>query len=607
MRTHVRPCVNPTLALLGCVALVVTAAGCHRAVKPDVGGDRTAEAGVPVAFGSAAEKAPVVTWDFGDGARQDGARVTHAYPRAGTYTVRALHEGQEVGHAVLTVVPRPLLRAMPADTTMALYVPRLRGNVEPLVRFYEQLIGPENARRSLEAAPLVALVLQSLGEGAGPGVVDPEEGLGFFMTPGFDGVVGLLGVTDPKAALEAAASEFESAGDSVERETDDSVRVRPPDGSLVVLFVDRGYLYLAMPEEVSSGATAQVGGVPPPSPPPSGSRDVEALRREVAGLTGPGLSEAPLLAELRGKVAEGNVYLFTRPTEPQAPGGVRGVLVSAKAAQAGADVDGFLSTEKPLFGGKRGPDSALLNQAPQGPVAAALLSVPPEEMAKLVFGAPGSDTRKQAVERMRAQGMDAEALLGALRGDVAVLAYFNAPAFYKNFLANKRPDVRGTLLVDAGLTRAEPVVEALSRWLETNSSMRVEKRTEGNLTRFRARFMEQPVLLTVAPERATLQVGEPVEGRPRGDVSAALRQRFGTEAGAFEEGHMSLVLDLGRLRQELEAPGDIPGIPSAQLNAARAFGTAFLDQVTPLDHAYLDFTPAEGGGRLKGRFVLRPR
>lgn len=604
MRMRMRSSVK--LAVLGCVALLLTASGCRRAVRPELGGDRTVEAGLPTTFGSAESGDPAITWEFGDGQQATGARVTHAFERSGTFTVRALHEGQEVGRAVLTVVPRPLLRAIPADANMALYVSRLRGNVEPMVSFYEQLIGPDNARRSLEGAPFVGLVLQSLSEGSGPGVVDPEEGLGFFMVPAFDGVVGLLGVTEPQAALDAAVREFEGAGHSVERGTDGLVRILPPDGVPVFLFVDRGYLYLAMPEsDTPSGATAQAGGVPPPTDASAGSRDVAVVRRAVEGLTGPGLSEEPLLQELRPKVAEGNVYLFSRPSDPKTQGGVRGVLATLRAQAARAELDGFLSTEKPLFQGMRGPDSALLAQAPQGPVAAAMFSVPPEEMAKLVFGAPGSEQRTRTAERLREQGLDAEALLSALRGDVALLAYFDSAAFYRNFIRNKRPDVRGTVLVDAGLTRAAPVVEALSKWLQTSNTLRLETRQEGNVTRFRGRLMEQPVLLSVAPDRATLQLGEPLEKRPRGNVGAALLQRFGK--GAFEQGHMSVMLDLGRLREELEAPGEVPGVPQGQLSAAKAFGGAFLDQLTPLDHVFMDFTPEEGGGRLKGRFVLRPQ
>jgi hypothetical protein len=590
-------------ALLGCLVLVLTAAGCKRAVRPEMGGDRTVEAGVPVTFGSP-EGDAAIAWEFGDGQKATGAGVTHAFPRAGSFTVRALHEGEEVGRAVLTVVPRPLLRAIPSDAQVAFYLPRLRGNVEPLLTFAEQLVGPENARNALEQAPFGSLVLESLREGAGPGVVDPEEGMGFFMVPGFEGVVGLLGVTEPQAALDAAVREFESAGDPVQREADGLVRVQPPQGTPVFLFVDRGYLYLAMPDDLPTEATTQAEGVPPPTAPPSGSRDVAVVRRMVTGATGPGLSEAPLIQELRAKVAEGNLYLFTRPDEAQAQVGLRGVYASFAAKGERAELDGFVSTDKPLFGGKRGPDSALLDQAPQGPVAAALFSVPPEELATLVFGAPGSERRGQAVARMKEQGLDAEALLGALRGDVALLAYFDAPAFFRNFIVNKRPDVRGTLLVDAGLTRAEPVLQVLSHWMERSGSQRVETRKEGTTTRFRTRFMEQPVLLSVTPERATLQVGEPLEARPRADVGAALTQRFG--AGAFEQGHVSVMADLGRLREELDAPKDVPGVPQGQLAAAQAFSGALLDQLTPLEHAFLDFTPAEGGGRIHGRLVLRP-
>jgi len=49
------------------VAVALVGPGCWRAVKPEAGGDRTVEAGVPVGFGSEARDAPEVRWDFGDG------------------------------------------------------------------------------------------------------------------------------------------------------------------------------------------------------------------------------------------------------------------------------------------------------------------------------------------------------------------------------------------------------------------------------------------------------------------------------------------------------------------------------------------------------------
>ncbi|MFP2933286.1 PKD domain-containing protein [Pyxidicoccus sp. 3LG] len=200
--------------LLLTVAGGLGGSGCRRAVRPDLGQDRAVEAGVPVELGSREEGAAAVTWELGDGTPpQEAARLSHAFARPGAYTVRALHEGEEVGRVQLTVVPRPVLRAVPAEAQTVLWVPQLRGSVESLVDFYERLIGPENARRSLEEAPLVSLLLRSLD--GGPSVVDPDEGFGFFLLPEFDGVVALLGIQEPDEALDAVVRELEAAGHEV--------------------------------------------------------------------------------------------------------------------------------------------------------------------------------------------------------------------------------------------------------------------------------------------------------------------------------------------------------------------------------------------------------
>jgi hypothetical protein len=588
--------------LLMMVAVGPGASGCRRAVRPDLGKERTVEAGVPVELGSGEPGAPAVTWELGDGtAPQQAARLSHAFARPGTYTVRALHEGEEVGRVQLTVVPRPVLRAVPAAAQTVLWVPRLRGGVEPLVDFYERLIGPENARRTLEEAPLVSLMLRGLA--GGPGVVDPEEGFGFFLLPEFDGVVALLGVTEPAAAMEAVSHELEETGHQVVPQADGSARVVPAEGGApMLLFEDRGYLYLAVPddpEEPEEGEPVQARA--PEAP------DVEAARRAVKGLTGPGVSEEALLGELRGKVAEGNVYLYSgaRP-EPLAPGEeegpVRGFFASLAVREERVELDGFLASSRPLLRMEGAPASALLGQAALAPVAAAQLSVPPEELAKLAFGSPGTPRRERTLERWRQQGLDAEPLLKALRGDVAMLVYFDAKAFFRNFIQNKRPEPRGTVVVEAGLTSSEAVLRLIDRQLEdTSLRFTTQKLPDGVL--YRTRVREQPVELRVTPQRATLLAGELLEGRPRGDVGAALRERFGGES--FGAGHVSVMVDLGQLRADLQAPESVPGVPQGQLAAAQAFTGALLDQLTPLDSAFLDFSLAEGGARLKGNVSLR--
>ncbi|MBZ4417050.1 PKD domain-containing protein [Myxococcus sp. RHSTA-1-4] len=597
-----RPSAPLVALLLLTVAVGPWASGCRRVVRPDMGQDRTVEAGVPVELGSREEGATAVTWEPGDGtAPVKAARLSHAFARTGSYTVRALHEGEEVGRVQLTVVPRPVLRAVPAAAQTVLWVPRLRGNVEPLVDFYERLIGPENARRSLEEAPLVSLMLRGLSDGAG--VVDPEEGFGFFLLPEFDGVVALLGVTEPESAMDAVAGELEDAGHQVIPRDDGTARVVPSDGSSpMLLFEDRGYLYLAVPEDpdaTEEGAPVDAQAVATP--------DVEVARRAVKSFTGPGISEEALLGELRGKVAEGSVYLYSgaRPDPLEAgeeEGPVRGFFASLAVRPERVDLDGFLASSRPLLRGASAPASALLEQAALGPFAAAQLSVPPEELAKLAFGSPGSPRRQRTLERWRQQGLDAEPLLKALRGDVAMLVYFDAPAFFRNFIREKRPEPRGTVVVEAGLTSSEEVLRLIDRQLQdTSLRYTTQKLPEGVL--YRTRVREQPVELRVTPQRATLLAGELLEGRPRGDVGTALRERFGGEA--FGAGHVSVMLDLGQLRADLRAPESVPGVPQGQLEAARAFTGALLEQLTPLDSAFLDFSLAEGGARLKGRMSLR--
>ncbi|GEN08692.1 hypothetical protein SAMN05443572_108266 [Myxococcus fulvus] len=598
-----------TLFLL-LTAVGLTGPGCRRAVRTDLGEDRTVEAGVPVTLGSEEKGAQALSWDVGDGTpTKQGAQLSHAFARPGAYTVRALHEGQEVGRVRLTVVPRPLLRAVPGEAQTVLWMPRLQGNVEPLVDFHERLIGPEEAEEALREAPLVSLVLQSLTQGSS--VVDPEEGFGLFILPEFDGVVAVLGITEPDAAMSAVASELESSGHQVMPTDDGAMRVVPQDGSEpMLLFVDRGYLYLAIPdgpeeeddEEGEEGVPLEVLAVEPPQP---AVADVQLVRRAVTGLTGPGMSEVALLNELRPKVGEGNVYLYTgapRLDEGEEEGPVRGFFASMTVRPEHVSLDGFLSSTRPLLQGASAPPSALMAESGLGPVAAAQLSVPPEELAKLAFGAPGSPRRERMVERWRARGLDAEALLKALRGDVAMLVYFDAPGFLRHFVQNQRPEPRGTVLIDAGLTSVEPVLRLLDERAQ-GSSLRfaMEKIPGGRL--YKTLLWGQPVQLRIGPERATLIAGTPLEGRPRGDVGKSLRERFGGEA--FGAGHLSVMADLGRLRAELDAQESLPGVPAERLASAQALIKAVLEGFTPLDSGFLDFSLAEGGARLKGSLRLR--
>lgn len=625
MTPHVRPSLGALTALC-LVAAALVGSGCHRAVKPEVGGDRTVEAGVPVGFGSEARDAPEVTWDFGDGTPPvKGARLSHAFPRAGTYTVRALEKGEALGSAQVTVVPRPVLRAIPADAEVALFFAQLRGNVEPLLSFYSRLMGEAQARASMEQAPMLSLVLRELrGE---PQVVDVEEGVGFFSLPGFEGTVGLLGVTEPQASLEAVVKELESGGARVVRRSpaEGLVHFQRESGAPLLLFEDRGYLYIVVPDtdddasdegneednepgEVEATRVLAVQEAPPAEP--GGASGLEAIRARITGMSGPGLSELPLLTQMRTKVGSGNVYFFARPVGEDAASGFQGIWAAFRAQEAQAELEGWLASDKALLGGKSAPGSALLAKAPQGPIASMTVSIPPEELAKVAFGAPGSERRERTLQRLQEQGLDAsgaESLLGALRGDMTLLAYFDAPAFYRNFLkGSRRPEPRGSLLFEAGLVRAEPVLDWVTGRLKARGQpFEVLKGKGTEPTRLRTRVMEQPLEISVSADRLTMQGGEALTGRASGDVGATLRGRFGAQA--FEPGHVSAMVDMGQLRTELDAPQEIAGVPSQQLPVARSLVGTLLDQLPPVESVFLDFAPEEGGGRFRARTVLRSR
>ncbi len=593
-----RPTASPAsrVVLLG-LLLTLAAPGCRQAVRPQLGDDRTVEAGLPVALGSSAEGAPELTWDLGlNGPLRKGAHVSHAYARAGTYTVRALDAKgeEELGRVRITVVPRPFLRAVPLRAEAALFVPRLRGNVDALVDFFEKLVGAENAQSALAQAPLMSLVLQSLsGSGDAKGVVDAEEGMGFFTLEGFAGGVALVGVTEPDAALDAVEADIRDHGGLTQRAEDGSVRIASSEGPELLAFVDRGYLYVITPESTGEVEVQEAAA--------GTAEDVARVRALITGADLKGLAANPRLAAMQAKVAQGNLYFYAGDPDEDTDDAILGLWSSMRVDAQGLQVDGFAATPRPLFGGAQGPVGTLLQQAPAGAIAALQLSLPPKEMAALAFGGEGSPRRARHVARLRAAGVDAEALLGALRGDLSLLAYFDAPAFFRNLSRSGEPQPRGHLMADAGLLKAGPVLEWLTRQV-ARSPFRGDTKKEKGSTRFSATVLAQPVELSVSGEKLSLRAGPAPAGRAQVDVASSLRERFG--GSSFSPGHLSVMLDVAQLRKELDAVREVKGVAPQQLAGMQALVGALLDQ-TPFDHAFLDLSPEEGGARLKGRVTLR--
>jgi hypothetical protein len=552
-------------------------------------------AGVEASVGSPDPEAPEFLFDFGDGSPAVFARqARHAYARSGSYTASARRDGEAAFAAKFTVVPRPLLAAVPPEATSVIFLPKVAGHLDSVIDFLEKLLGAEAVQDFLDASVLPALAIE-LPSSESP-AVDPQEGLGLFTLPQFEGTVALLGVIDDAKALEVLVKQLERRGGYARQEVDRTVRVRLPRGRELALFVDRGYLYVALPEAKElEPSDPTLTGLPP-------MVDIEPAVAAVRQAADDGLMNAPAVAKARARLPGGDAFVYlAAPASKERKW--EGLLAALTLSDRALDLDGLVVAEKPLWKADAVKTAGLLGAAPQGAVAAAYASVPPAELAALLLGAAGTPNRLAAAERAHGSGVDLEALLSALTGDLSALAYFDAESTLANLATGaERPEPRGTLLLEAGTARAGPI-EALVRAQLENAGLRYERLEEAGVTRYLTRLREQQVELRLSPGRAQLTAGASLGARANSDLTKALQARFGD---AFGPGHVSLMVDLGQLRRELSEPRSISGIDPRRLVMVQGIASSFL-QRTPVETGFLDLSPDADGARLKGRLTLKEK
>lgn len=584
------------LAFVLTCALWLTA--CPRGARPVLGEDRLVMAGVDVCVGSADPEAPELSFDFGDGSAPVVARqARHAYARSGSYVLSARREGNPVGAVKLTVVPRPLTAAVPAEASSVIFLPKVAGHLDSTIDFLEKLLGAEAVQDFLDATVLPALAIE-LPSAESP-AVDPQEGLGIFTLPQFEGTVVLLGVIDDAKAQDVLVKQLERRGGYARQEVDRTVRVRLPRGRELAIFVDRGYLYVALPEakefEPPDPQDPGLSGLPP-------MVDVEPAVAAVRQASDEGLSKLPAMVKARARLPAGDAFVYLA-SPPSPVRKIDGLFAALTLSDRVLELDGLISADKPLWSAEAMTASGLLGAAPTGAVAAAYASVPPAELAALLTGAAGTPRRQAAADSARRSGLDLEALLAALTGDLSALVYFDAEATLANLATGSdRPEPRGTLLLEAGTARQGPV-EDLVRVQLTSAGVRYDRVDEAGVTRYLARLRDQPFELRLTPGRARLTAGGSLDARANANLTQALQLRFGD---AFGPGHVSVMVDLGQLRRELAEPRSIAGIDPRRLVMVQGIANSLL-QRTPIDTAFLDVSPDADGARVKGRLTLKEK
>ncbi len=553
--------------LLG-LALLSLGSGCVRRLQV-LKLDGPLEAGVPGTFSGTPKP---LKWDFGDGtAPSQGLQGTHAWARAGSYTVQAWDGEFLALRAEVTVVPRALLRAVPPQATSVLYAPSLGQALSDAVDFLERALGAAQLQKWLDETMIPQLAVEAAsGGGAG---LDVAEGVGVFSLEGVEGRVALVGVDDDEKALSALIARLEERGADVAERTLDGITVATmPDATPVVAFVDRGYLYAVWPAS-----------------PLDAARAVGLVRRAESGSEKFG-TEAP-----DGQLA----FRFTPGTGESdwhwAQGGFR-------VAGDVATMTGRVAGDKPLWSGKA--QVPLVTLAPAGPVFVASLGVSPDVLASFALGAKGGERRARLAAAMKEEGVDLEKGLSGFTGEVGALVYFDSEAFLKNLVVGtQKPEPRGALVVEAGVKDAGAVGGLLRRvvaWLAPGAT---EAGTAPNLS-WQGRWLDAAMVLAISGKSARLTGGTGSQPRPQVELASSLAGRFG---GAFSPGHVSILLDVGQLRRELQAPRLIPGLDPARLVTVQGFAAAFLDQLTPLETVVLDMWPDAQGAKLSGKVTLKPR
>ncbi len=557
------------------LSLILLGGGCHRAVRPVVSAPQEAFAGEPVRFvasGVEVDDRPGPSWFIDDRRAGQGATVEHAFPSAGVHRVRAELDGDALYSAEITVHPRPVLRAIPQQAAQVTWIPRVQGALESAVDFLERATPSFSA--AADEDPFLRYALE-LSAGPPPPELglDPQEGLAAFRLGEVQGSIVAIGVQDDAAAMRSVRRAFEQRGFEAFDAEKGAIALENAERRIVFAFIDRGYLYLFLPDS--------------PEPIAALARVRDAVHTSPAE----GLSGDPVLAKLRERVVEGQVYVLLRPDRkngerPQ----FEGALASLQFAPEVLGIDGFVLSNGPLWNAQSAPSESPLQGGAQGPVVAGSLSVAPGELAKLLGGlVDGED------------GLEVAHLERAFTGSVGLTAYFDVRGTLDRMGEKPGiPEVSGTVLAQVGV-KDRRIAESLVERVLQKRGLAFKKRPASDATAFLFELQGRSAVVEITSDRLTLEAGEPLRDREGGQLLQQLRERYGAQS--FGPGHGSLLIDLGQVLRELAQAEAAGGKRAAMTGLARSF----LQQLTAVDSVFVDVQPVEEGARLQGRVTLRPR
>ena len=460
-----------------CAAFLL-ASSCIKRVAPDPGADRAAYAAVPIAFGQreAVPEGSEVVWDFGDGTQATGMQVTHAFPRAGVYTIvetiRDKDATTRTARTHVVAARRTVPMAVPGDVRAALMLPapwkkvalhrEIAGKLS-LGAFFDEV-----ARTVSDAAGFDALDPKA-AEANG---FDPDKGAAFFTVPQDpEALVFAVGTLDDAKAL-AAARRLLSSPRGVGRFGAGPFQLsdaKLPDGTPVVLgqsaagdkvaVVQRyGYLYIR---------TA------------GGSDPLLSLRTAAALPPDKGLAVDPGFVNAQRHTGNGDAVFFSRSPDSQSMRFSSELGSNAFAVLENPDVlqirmwtqlrnltgDQLVAAFKPL---KEPPD--LASKLPSGASAYLRFSGAPEALWRELSRMSAADAGRLRDRIQEATGLDVEKdLVPSFAGNVGIAVYLDASSLIEAIMGEEVGSLdQSSFLVTAQLANPQAIKTALDRVMAAN-------------------------------------------------------------------------------------------------------------------------------------------
>ena len=516
------------------------------------------EAGLEVPFVAEEER----RWDFGDQTPNVVAKQTsHAFEKPGRYVVKSF-EGKALREQLTLVVsPRAAFHLVPPDVRFAV-ISRGLEDFGPAIDFGERLAGADSAQAWLDGAPLLNWAFEQASAGSSS-VIDPREGLATFAwSDTEDARVSVVGINDSKKALELFEGWLAEHAWARVSVVQGLWRYEHEERALDV-FVDRGALYA-----VETPVTHRL----------------PSAQTRIAAASAQGLETDGTIATALDALPSGGLVLFSRAPEALS---WRFLTAAVRISGDEARLEGKLHGPKPLWATQKLDESArFLRHAPEAPVLVASASLPPQELAALLLGTPGTPKRKE---------LEAELL--------ELSVYADVPGFVRATLeSGGKPQPQGTVLFEAPVTAdaaLEGFVDALARRWE----LELTKAREKQLRVWRGLLSARLFEVALTQHSLYAKLGSPIEGREPADLSQLLSKRYD---GAFGPGHVSVFLDVGQLRKELLFPRQLAGVDPRRALTAQALAATILDQLTQLDSALVDLAPAAEGAQVQAVLRLRP-